>query len=243
MLELHSLNIGIINKLRVEARVLVGRFIVIEGIDSAGKKTQAQLLEKYLTEKGINTKLLHFPQYETKFGALVGNYLRGEYGKLDELAPEIPCLLYALDRYQFKDQLIQDLRSDVFYVADRYTQSNIGFQGAKLQDQARWDLILWIEQLESRIPQPDLVIYLHIPVEISQKLMGERTKKEYLKGAAQDMHEADPTYQKQVVETYLEVAEGRQNWIVIDCVTDNKLKSVDDIQTEIQNVVRTKLGI
>jgi dTMP kinase len=222
---------------------LVGRFIVIEGIDSVGKKTQTELLKKYLIEKGFETKLFHFPQYDSKFGNLVGNYLRGEYGNLDELIPEIPCLLYALDRYQIRDLLIKDLRNDVFYVADRYTQSNIGFQGAKLQDQARWDLILWIEQVESRLPQPDLVIYLHIPVEISQKLMASRSQKEYLKGADQDMHEADPEYQKQVVETYLEVAEGRINWVVIDCVVNDELRSVDDIQTEIQNVIKTKLGL
>ena len=222
---------------------MVGRFIVLEGIDSAGKKTQTQLLEKYLSENGYKTKSLHFPQYDTKFGKLVGNYLRGEYGKLDELPPEIPCLLYALDRYQFKDQLIADLRNDVYYVADRYTQSNLGFQGAKLQDQAKWDLILWIEQLESRIPQPDLIIYLHIPVEISQKLMATRSKKDYLQGATQDMHEADIEYQKRVVATYLEVAKGRPNWVVIDCVADNELKSVDDIQSEIQDVVKAKLSI
>ena len=96
---------------------MVGRFIVLEGIDSAGKKTQTQLLEKFLSGKGYKVKSLHFPQYDTDFGKLVGNYLRGEYGKLDELPPEIPCLLYALDRYQFKDQLIWDLKNDVYYVA------------------------------------------------------------------------------------------------------------------------------
>jgi dTMP kinase len=152
-------------------------------------------------------------------------------------------LLYALDRYQFKDQLIADLRNDVFYVADRYTQSNLGFQGAKLQDQAKWDLILWIEQLESRIPQPDLVIYLHVPVDLSQKLMAARSKKDYLQGADQDLHEGDPEYQKRVAATYLEVAKGRPNWVVIDCVANGELRSVDDIQLEIQNVVKAKLGL
>ncbi len=223
---------------------MAGKFIVLEGIDSVGKKTQAQLLETYLKDsKGIKIKLLHFPQYETAFGALVGKYLRGEYGKLDEIPPEIPCLLYALDRYQFKDQLINDLRDGIYYISDRYTQSNFGFQGAKLQDQARRDLILWLEQLESRLPQPDLVLYLHIPVEISQKLMASRKDKDYLHGAAQDIHEGDLDFQNQVVETYLQVAKDRNNWVLIDCVKDNELRSIEDIQTEIQNVVAERLKL
>ncbi len=223
---------------------MVGKFIVLEGIDSAGKKTQAQLLEKYLSDdKSLKVKLLHFPQYDTTFGALVGKYLRGEYGKIDELPPEIPCMLYALDRYQFKDQLIDDLSNDIYYISDRFTQSNFGFQGAKLQDKARWEFILWIEQLESRLPQPDLVIYLHIPVEVSQKLMAARQDKEYLKGAAQDIHEADLDFQKQVVETYLELAQDRNNWVVIDCVSDNELRSIEDIQSELQKIVIENLGI
>ena len=106
----------------LEALLVYGRLIVLEGIDSVGKKTQAQELKKFLVDnKGLEVKLTHFPQYDTDFGALVGKYLRGEFGKLDEIPPEIPCLLYALDRYQVRNQMLQDLLGGVYYIADRYT--------------------------------------------------------------------------------------------------------------------------
>ena len=88
-----------------------GKFVVIEGGDSAGKHTQAKLLVKHISQKKSKTELLSFPQYDTPFGELVAKYLRGEYGSLAEVPPEIPCLLYALDRYQKSDYIKTGLAS------------------------------------------------------------------------------------------------------------------------------------
>jgi len=103
-----------------------GKFIVFEGGDGSGKQTQAKLLVKYLQREEKDVELLTFPQYDTPFGSLVAKYLRGEYGSLESVPPEIPSLLYALDRFQVKDELTTGLASGKWFVADRYTQSNLG---------------------------------------------------------------------------------------------------------------------
>jgi dTMP kinase len=223
-----------------------GNFIVIEGGDSVGKNTQAKLMLKHLQRNGLTVELLSFPQYDSPFGSLVAKYLRGEYGSLSEVPPEIPCLLYALDRYQFKDDIENGLRSGKWYLADRYTQSNLAHQGAKLSGQARKDLLTWIQNVEHRLPQPDLVIYLHVPVKLSQELMNNRKHKDYLGiDKTQDIHEQDQEYQQAVVDMYLELASEFENWVVVECVDDvnNKLLGIEIIHHRIAKKIEQKLGI
>jgi len=65
-----------------------GEFIVIEGIDGSGKTRQFKLLEQRL--RSIKNKLIttDFPRYyESKWGELVGRFLTGEFGKLEEVNP------------------------------------------------------------------------------------------------------------------------------------------------------------
>jgi dTMP kinase len=224
----------------------LGKFIVIEGGDSAGKHTQAKLLVKHLSQHKSKTELLSFPQYNTPFGELIAKYLRGEYGALTEVPPEIPCLLYALDRYQKLDYIQTGLTSGTWFVADRYTQSNFGYQGAKFDGSERKRLIAWIEELESRLPQPDLVLYLHVPVNIAQELMQTREHKEYLASdKKQDIHEQNPEYQQKVVDTYLDLVKERDNWVVIQCYNENigELKSIERIHREIVDIIKDRLGV
>ncbi len=223
-----------------------GKFIVIEGGDSAGKHTQAKLLLKHLQLHISNIELLSFPQYDSPFGALVAKYLRGEYGSLQEIPPEIPCLLYALDRFQVKDKLEKGLANGSWFIADRYTQSNFGYQGAKFNGENRKQFISWIEVLESRLPQPDLVIYLHVPVAVTQKLMENRSHKNYLESNKnQDIHEIDPNYQQRVIDTYLELASERDNWVVIECFDkkSNELRNIETIHREVVNSVNERLNL
>jgi dTMP kinase len=223
-----------------------GKFIVIEGGDSSGKHTQAELLLKHIQLRQSNIELLSFPKYDTPFGDLVAKYLRGEYGSLHELPPEIPSLLYAMDRYQVKDALEKGLVAGKWFIADRYTQSNLGHQSAKFSGEERKRFITWLEHMESRLPQPDLIIYLHVPVEIAQELMQNREHKKYMDADKnQDIHELDKDYQQRVVDTYLELATARDNWVVIDCIdkSENKLKTIQRIHQDIVKIVNERLGI
>lgn len=207
-------------------------FVVFEGLDSSGKKTQANMLMEKLGREGKVAELVDFPAYKTPFGSLVAKYLRGEYGPLEAIPPEIPSLLFALDRYQFKDGLFHSLGEGKVIIANRYTQSNIGFQGAKLQPEERADFIRWIEAVESRLPRADIVIFLDMPPDSAHNL-GHAQRRDYLKGKKCDIHERDVEYQKRVREAYLQIAR-KEKWQVISCVDEKgSLKKPSQIHGEI----------
>jgi dTMP kinase len=217
-----------------------GKFIVVEGADCTGKTTQTNLLINFLKQSGYDVKALDFPTYEkTPGGTVVKWYLEGKFGKLAEVPPEVACLTYALDRYQFAKENYYAIAQGNFLVANRYTQSNIGHQGGKFKGAERTKFIDWIEKVESRMPQPDFVVYLDLPVEISLKLKQKRGEN---KGAREkDIHEADIQHLKDARESYLETAK-RKNWIMIDCKRKDApdIRSIEDIHKEILAKLKEK---
>jgi len=212
---------------------MTGKFVVIEGGDCTGKATQAELLINRLKKLGKDVVYLDFPTYEkTPGGTIVKWYLEGKFGELDVVPPEVACLTYAIDRYQFAKENKRALSEGKILVANRYTQSNIGHQGGKFKGKERLELINWIEKVESRMPQPNVVVYLDLPVEISRKL---KEKRGDTKGArAKDIHERSIQHLKDARECYLETAK-RKGWIIIDCKqkTKDDIKSIEEIHSKI----------
>jgi dTMP kinase len=200
-----------------------GLFISFEGIDSSGKKTQASLLAEYLRKRGFDVVELSFPAYHTVFGQHVSSFLKGEYGKKDEIAPEVAALLFAIDRYQFKDYISESLLKGKIIVCNRYTQSAMAFEGTLNKDKK--EFIKWIERVESRLPQPDVIFLLDMPTSISRKFMEKRV-------GNKDIFEEDLRFQEAVRQTYLELSKGRK-WIVVECFKGDEPKSVEEIHEEI----------
>jgi len=83
-----------------------GRLIAIEGIDGSGKNTQMRLLEQDLTSRGFAVYSTGFPQYESWFGRMVGQFLNGDLGPLDKVDPHFSALLYAGDRFEAKSKIV-----------------------------------------------------------------------------------------------------------------------------------------
>jgi dTMP kinase len=210
-----------------------GRFILFEGTDSCGKKTQATLLAEKLKKEGKKVEMIHFPTYQqTPLGILVAKYLKGDFGSKEEVTPEIGSLFYSLDRYQFQKELEEKLKSGITVIADRYTASNI-FQAAKLEGDDRFEIWEWIKAIDSRIPQPDATIVLNVPVKISKDLFSKREKKNELIEGEKDIHEADLDYQEKVRKTYLEIAK-REGWLIVNCCRqDGEFIPPEEIHNEI----------
>ena len=210
-----------------------GKFLVIEGSDCTGKTTQTNLLVKKLKELGKDIVYLEFPTYEkTPGGTTVKWYLEGKFGKLEQVPPEVGVLTFSLDKYQFARENQKLLDQGKTLVANRYTQSNIGHQGSLFKGEDRLEFIKWIETVESRMPQPDIVIYLDLPTEITLKLKEKRGNH---KGARdKDILEKDIQHLKDARECYLETAK-REGWIIIDCLDKEKndIKSIETIHNEI----------
>ena len=222
-----------------------GSLIVIEGADSSGKATQAALLAKRLAEEGHEVRTLDFPQYDSFFGKHVARFLRGEYGSLDQVHPELASMLFALDRFSQKEKLKGWLDEGAVVVLNRYMESNMAHQGAKLDGEERKRLVAWLRELEVGqlgLPPADLVIYLHVPTEQSQRIISGRGRKGYLAGKEKDIHESDRSYQERCVQTYLELHGANPHWRLVECAENGALLPREDIHSRVWDSVREHLA-
>lgn len=219
--------------------------IVIEGGDGAGKGTQAKLLIETLKKCDINVALKDFPRYDQLFGGMCGKALKGSFGDFLALHPVIASALYTLDRVSAREELFQILEKNIL-ISNRYTPSNVAYQAAKLQGVEKTEFIRYLEHAEYEVlglPKPDLVIYLRVPVEISQGLIAKKDPREYLDGGkgVKDQYEADCAYQQRVANTYLELAEGRLDWQVVECTKEGIMRTPEDIHEEVFIIVKNVL--
>lgn len=201
-----------------------GKLIVIEGTDGTGKETQSNNLIYKLGNSGVPILKMSFPRYEEYWGKKIREYLDGKHRSFGN-DPWPPSFLYAMDRSDASPLIIGQLERGVNVLLDRYTESNLGYQGAKLTGEDRTDLIRKMTYLENEvlgIPAADNVIYLDLPVEESVKIIQKRIEDAKAKGKSyKDIHEEDVDYLRRVRETYLELASERKNWIKIDCMKPN----------------------
>jgi dTMP kinase len=224
-------------------------FIVIEGLDGAGKSTQINLIEGYLLKKGIKSKFIHFPRTSSPvYGELISRFLRGGMGDINTVDPYLIALIYAGDRMDASIQLRQWMQEGLVIIADRYLYSNIAFQCAKLQDaEQKQKLAVWIKNLEynyNKIPVPDLNLFLNVPFEFTKKSLENNrngSDREYLQGA-EDIHEADLGFQKRVRDIYLWQIKENEDFVVVEC-GDNvgKMLPPDIISKKIINLVESKI--
>lgn len=221
-----------------------GKLIVIEGGDGSGKTTQLKLLQEYLKSKNIPVKTIDFPRYYGSFyGKLLARFLKGEFGELAQVNPYLLSVIYALDRVQAKEEIEQWLAKGTIVLSNRYATSNMAHQAGRVPKNKREEFILWDEELEytvNKIPREDLVIFLHVPYTISQKLMrgSDRANRSYLRGKVRDMVEKNKTYLKNAESAYLWLAKKFLHWVTIECVNANgELRQKEDIHEEIKKVL------
>ena len=204
------------------------RFIAFEGCDGTGKTTQTELVCQRLSERGTVARKLKFPDYDSPSSGPVRMYLNGELAAdADAVNPYAASTLYAVDRFcSFKRDWENDYNGGKLIISDRYVTSNMIFQAAKLPAELRAEYIAWDKDLEYGklgLPVPDMVLYLNLPVEVSEALVRSRSDRT---GQAVDIHEKNLAYQRQVHAAGLEIALS-EGWTVIDCSKDGELMPKD----------------
>ncbi len=195
-----------------------GRLIAIEGIDGSGKQTQVKLLARELESRGHKVLATGFPQYDSWFGKMVGQFLNGDFGPLDSLDPHFTALLYAGDRFERKQPIVTALVRNEIVLADRYVGSNLAHQTARSAPEKRAAFRSWIEHLEYNIyglPKENLVIYLRVPPREAQSLVAKKSARSYT-DAAHDILESNIRHLHDAADMYDQLSRG-SNWKTIEC--------------------------
>lgn len=222
-----------------------GKLIVIDGTDGSGKATQVALLEKRLKKEGYTVKLVDFPEYyKNFFGKFIGHCLSEQYYNFVGVHPKIASVLYAADRFESKAQIEEWLGKGYVVLANRYVSANQIHQGGKIANAKKREAYLeWLDEMEYKvfkIPRPDIVLYLSVPLEVSIKLTKERNKtsqRNYL-GNKKDVHEVDLNFQKNSRKSALWLSETLKNFIKIDCAPKKEILSREEIHEKVFEYVR-----
>ncbi len=132
-----------------------GWLIALEGVDGAGKTTQARLLTRWLETVGVKAVYTCEPT-DGPLGRLVRKHLGGSL----RFSEETVALLFAADRLEHLSKVIRPaLEKGLTVVSDRYLHSSIAYQSATTGRPR------WVGQINSLAPEPDLSIFLDLPVE------------------------------------------------------------------------------
>jgi dTMP kinase len=172
-----------------------GRLIAVEGIDQAGKRTQANLLAATLRKAGRRVLVWDFPDYRTPLGRELKAYLGGKI-RLDAHSAH---LLYAANKWEVAPELNRRLGRGEVIIVNRYTPSNVAYGLAHGLPAA------WLVSLEAGLPKPDKVLVLDISPRTSL----------WRKRKGRDIHEGNLPYLNRVRRQYLRLA--RQfGWQIVD---------------------------
>ncbi len=217
-----------------------GKLIVIDGVDASGKATQTALLVERLKKEGKNVEVFDFPQYGNWSAVFVEKYLRGDFGSMKEVNPYTVSLFFALDRYAASFKLKKLLEEGCIVVSNRYTTSNMGHQASKIKDpKEREKFLKWLEEIEFNhlgIPRPDVVVFLHVPAEIGQKLVEQKGERGYI-GNKKDIAEEDVEHQKESEKNYNDLSK-KFVWKAVECVEKGSLLSKEEIAENVWNALK-----
>lgn len=226
-----------------------GKLIVIDGSDGSGKATQTRALLARLKTEGYRMKTLDFPQYEANFfGALIGRSLAGDFGDFIAIDPHIGSVLYAADRFESRPKIEAWLKAGYVVVLDRYVSANQIHQGGKIHDAKKQrEFLGWLDMMEHGVfglPRPDVIIYLDVPVEVSQKLLSheeQQRKKVYLKKGQKDLAETNVKHLSESRENALRLVKKLNRWERISCTAKGEMLSREKIAEKVWSVVEKTL--
>ncbi|MEM2011202.1 MAG: dTMP kinase [Nitrososphaerota archaeon] len=159
--------------------------MAIEGVDGAGKTTQAKRLVRFLRSRGLPAYYTSEPT-DSKYGVIIRQMLRRR-----GVNPYILALLFATDRLAHVEDVVKPLlRKGAVVVCDRYLYSSYAYQGVMTRRP------LWVRDINSMAPAPDLAILLDVPV---REALGRKKRRIVFE---------DPDFLEEVRSEYLRICEA-----------------------------------
>lgn len=203
-------------------------FIALEGIDGAGKTTQAQrLIQRLAASYTLSTLVLHEPG-GTLLGEEIGVLLK--HNTEAPIAPEAELLLFLASRAQLVREVIRPaLRDGTTVLCDRFSASTLAYQG--------YGRGLDLEKIRALLDfsteglAPDLTILLDVPVRVGlgRKKKDENpgqlsffNREEYDRFRRDRFHDEDSPFHEKVRQGYLKLSDAAMkdssqgNWAKID---------------------------
>jgi dTMP kinase len=197
----------------------VGRLVVIEGLDGAGKRTLADGLCTALHARGASVALMAFPRYDLDVHAELAR--DALYGRLGDLAGSVHgmAVLFALDRLGAAEQLRALRRGYDVVLLDRYVASNAAYGAARLHEDAQGPFVEWVRGLEVDrfgVPVPDLQLLLRVPMNVAAARADRRADADSAR--AKDLYEIDHGLQARCAAVYdgLAASDWLAPWSVLD---------------------------
>ena len=224
----------------------MGKLFVIDGTDGSGKQTQSSLLKERMKKDGIDFKSVSFPNYDSPSSALVKMYLEGDFGENQkDVSPYIASTFYAADRYAtYKKDFEEYYNNGGIIIADRYTTSNMIHQAGIIKDKREREKFLkWLWDFEFNLyglPIPTEVIFLNMPPDYTEKLIQDRENK-ITHEKQKDIIEKNKQNTIDAYNNALELVK-KYNWYEIKCVKDDKIRTIEDINDEIYELVKKKIN-
>lgn len=165
-------------------------------------------------------------------------YLGGEFGH-DPAAVNAyaASTFYAVDRFaSYRQDWGEYYEQGGLILSDRYTTSNAVHQTTKEPPEKRQAFLHWLYDFEYDrlgLPRPDLVIYLDVPTDFTEKLLRSREAATHTQA---DIHEQDTAYLAACREVGRAAADF-YGWKTVQCVRDGAMRSIADIHQEIYRCV------
>ena len=222
-------------------------FIVIEGVDGSGKGTQTKRLAAYLSSTGKDVAQFSFPRYEhTVHGKLVGEYLNGVYG---DIPIKIASTLFAVDRFETREELEANIATRDYVLCDRWCPSNVAYSCAKVSREESQELAIHLDKVDYDVfkqPVPDLLIHLDISIKNSAELVAKKEGRCYT-DQDEDLYESDHDFLRRVAANYRSLVKSTtryQKWVTIkmerhghlldeDAVFSKIVKAVENLENEL----------
>jgi dTMP kinase len=193
-----------------------GTLIAVEGLDQSGKETQTRRLRARLEAAGARVVSLTFPCYGTPIAQEIARALREGH----EYAPDVLQLLFIANRYEYRERILEWLRTGHVVLCDRYVASSIAYGEAQGLDPA------WLADVQRRLPQPHTTLL----IDISPATAASR------KAAGRDRFERDLTLLARVRASYLRQA-AMPDWVRVDGE-----RAIPDVEEDIARVIADRLA-
>lgn len=223
------------------------KIFVIDGTDGSGKKTQMKKIKERLLKQNFKIASFPFPNYPSLSSGPVRMYLEGELSENpNDISYKAASMFYAIDRFiTFQKEMKKAYEDeDTIILLDRYTSANLIHQGSKIIEHYGVDTekldeyIDWLYNLEYndlKLPKPTQTFFMNMPINVVTKLIENRPD-EITGNSQKDIHERNSKHLENSLTSGLYVAK-KLNWHIVNCMDNDKLRSIEDINDEIYNEI------